>query len=710
VRFRAEFPFALVSLLLAPLVCHAQCTTSVAACAGGVPHFVKFNGVLQNVAVSPSRVVAIRFVIYSDSTGGTPLWEEVQNAELDPQGHYEVLLGATASEGIPMQLFTSGEPRWLGVQPLLPGAEEQPRVLLVSVPYALEAADAQTLGGLPASAFAKAAPAATGEPIIPLDNVPAGTQVGTPTAATPQPATDSTSASGITRRPGSANVVPKFSDAQSLIPSQITDSNGMVSMENLSNILFADRFLGGVPEAIKACPPNGCIIYAVSPKVNLDLGTIDPGTKSITIYLGPYTYTVKQVTLRKAMKIIGMGASASPNGTLTCNPANPCNGTALQSVNGNNPVFVIPQDNNDPATNVQLSGFRVLGSQANTSEDAFFLDASSTVNSGLWFSTFDDIEVLGFAGVGIHLRAPNSNFGSTDQWLLFNNVTVARPSGGGNALRLEGAVFELRFRNCQFDGQAIGDGTNIYIGGFGGGTGGWPETIVFEGLISQRAATAVQIDGTINLTFYGPHHESLWGAYRITNNTNIGTRGLNISDGYFAGNVGNNAGAGYVLSIESSNANGITFAHNQIFGTPDEILKGTNFASIVYQDNLSHSTTNLPPTSGITTQMSPANTIDIQGAHSIGLNPSSTPITTIQSGLGPGEMVTFYALAGPVTFGMGGNIDLMGMSSATVNGTITLIRSDLGSLHWRVVSQWSPGSTTAAQVAGSSWPIRHGHN
>ena len=35
----------------------------------------------------------------------------------------------------------------------LPGEVEQPRVLLVSVPYALKAADADTLGGLPASAF-----------------------------------------------------------------------------------------------------------------------------------------------------------------------------------------------------------------------------------------------------------------------------------------------------------------------------------------------------------------------------------------------------------------------------------------------------------------------------------------------------------------------------------------------------------------------------
>ena len=50
----------------------------------------------------------------------------------------------------------SGEARWLGVQ--IQGQAEQPRVLLVAVPYALKSRDAETLGGLPASAFLLAAP------------------------------------------------------------------------------------------------------------------------------------------------------------------------------------------------------------------------------------------------------------------------------------------------------------------------------------------------------------------------------------------------------------------------------------------------------------------------------------------------------------------------------------------------------------------------
>jgi len=296
----------------------------------------------------------------------------------------------------------------LEVQALLPGEEAQPRVLLVSVPYALESADAQTLGGLPASAFAKAAPIAAV-----LDA--AGSY---PTAANAAPltvpgtaASGSSSGQAVATPGGTVNTVPKFSTGPSLVNSQITDHNGMVSIQNLSNILFADRFSGGVSAAVAACPANGCIIYAVSPNVNLNLGNIDPGFKAITIYLGPYTYTVKQITLRKALKIIGMGATGGITGTTpTCRPAAPCNGTALQSINGNNPVFVLPQTNNQPATNVVLSGFRLLGSVGNTSEDGFFLDASSLINSGLWYSTFDDIYMEGFAGIAVHLRGRSNEF------------------------------------------------------------------------------------------------------------------------------------------------------------------------------------------------------------------------------------------------------------------------------------------------------------
>ena len=58
------------------------------------------------------------------------------------------MLGATRSTGLPGDIFLAGEARWLGVQ--AENLPEQPRIMLLSVPYAMKAADAQTVGGLPA--------------------------------------------------------------------------------------------------------------------------------------------------------------------------------------------------------------------------------------------------------------------------------------------------------------------------------------------------------------------------------------------------------------------------------------------------------------------------------------------------------------------------------------------------------------------------------
>src|SRR5467141_5284549 len=110
-----------------------------------VPRLVKSAGTLKDeLGKARTGVVGVTFAIYKEQEGGAALWLETQNVELDEQGRYTVLLGATKSEGLSLELFTTGEPRWLGVQVNLPKETEQPRVLLVSVPYALKAADADT--------------------------------------------------------------------------------------------------------------------------------------------------------------------------------------------------------------------------------------------------------------------------------------------------------------------------------------------------------------------------------------------------------------------------------------------------------------------------------------------------------------------------------------------------------------------------------------
>ncbi len=113
---------------------------------------IRFNGSLGGASGKPQAgVVGLTLSLYSLPDGGSPLWVESQQVQLDESGHYTVILGVNS--GLPLDLFTSGKALWLGVQPQISGAAEQPRILLVAVPYALKAADADTLGGKPASDF-----------------------------------------------------------------------------------------------------------------------------------------------------------------------------------------------------------------------------------------------------------------------------------------------------------------------------------------------------------------------------------------------------------------------------------------------------------------------------------------------------------------------------------------------------------------------------
>ena len=125
---------------------------------------------------------------------------ETQNVQADKAGHYSVALGSTSSQGLPATVFASGEARWLGVQ--VQGQAEGPRVLLMSVPYALKALDAETIGGKPASSFVMA-PASS-------------SAAGKSAARTPGTITGS----------GTADFVPRFTGATTIGNSNIFETVG----------------------------------------------------------------------------------------------------------------------------------------------------------------------------------------------------------------------------------------------------------------------------------------------------------------------------------------------------------------------------------------------------------------------------------------------------------------------------------------------------
>jgi len=179
---RTKLSVSICVLLICIAVSVSAQQAAPAAANAVVPPVVKFSGVLNDVNNKPmTGPVGVTFSLYKDSESGAPLWMETQNVTPDKTGHYSVLLGSTTSQGL-SDLFNSGEARWLGVQ--VEGGAEKPRTLLMSVPYALKAADAETIGGLPPSAFVKAAAPGVASPASPAANTitPAAAISGTGTA------------------------------------------------------------------------------------------------------------------------------------------------------------------------------------------------------------------------------------------------------------------------------------------------------------------------------------------------------------------------------------------------------------------------------------------------------------------------------------------------------------------------------------------------
>ena len=179
----------------------ARPATPLAASAStAVPALVPFSGVAVDAAGKPlGEAGSITFQVFKDEHGGEPLWAETQTVALDLAGRYTVRLGASSANGIPTDLFQTGEARWLEVQ--IAGQAPGARILLVSVPYAMKAADAATLGGLPASAFARA------------------WVEGRTAGMSPQDASA-----------GTSNFVPKFSGVSSFVNSQIFDNGANVGI------------------------------------------------------------------------------------------------------------------------------------------------------------------------------------------------------------------------------------------------------------------------------------------------------------------------------------------------------------------------------------------------------------------------------------------------------------------------------------------------
>ena len=127
-KFSHAFRPLALALVLCPCVSAQQQSNEVNA----VPRVIRFNGSYHHSdQQTQTGAVGTTFSIYREQNDGTPLWSEIQNVQPDKDGNYTALLGSTRSDGIPVDLFTTAEPRWLEVEI---DQVKQPRILLGRVP------------------------------------------------------------------------------------------------------------------------------------------------------------------------------------------------------------------------------------------------------------------------------------------------------------------------------------------------------------------------------------------------------------------------------------------------------------------------------------------------------------------------------------------------------------------------------------------------
>ena len=118
-----------------------------------VPATMSHQGFLVENGTPVNSTVALKFGLYSASSGGSPLWEETHNSVAVTDGYYTVLLGSQTP--LTAGLFSSAT-RYLQISADTGGGYvDLPRQVLSSVPYAFQASQADVapwsgLTGIPA--------------------------------------------------------------------------------------------------------------------------------------------------------------------------------------------------------------------------------------------------------------------------------------------------------------------------------------------------------------------------------------------------------------------------------------------------------------------------------------------------------------------------------------------------------------------------------
>ncbi len=337
----------------------------------------------------------------------------------------------------------------------------------------------------------------------------------------------------------------------------------------------------------------------------LALGTLDVGNHragsipAITIFLGPYDYTMTQAVMRAAFKIVG-----------TSNGDSGGSGTTITATSTSTPLVVGPQAGTDNAAqHCGIENLRLVGASGSTADGIFFdtTGIGTGGDGGVWMSQFKNIVVDSFGGNAVHIKgggATGTNNQGVNQLLDFYNLVAYRTLGGGSSVRIEGANYQIFFWGGFLD-SIYGNGNidtsatpNIYVGCSGCGALGnavVPYIIEFRNVTSEGAANLIQVNGASHVLFDGMHHEQGYVGYTIsTPSSSYVDELVTIQNTSFNGNVGSHYGAGYLVNVTTAQAMGVKVNHNMYFGngvTPDHYFVSTGSAPITCCDFSSNDTT-----------------------------------------------------------------------------------------------------------------------
>jgi N-acetylneuraminic acid mutarotase len=125
------------------LTCALLVLVFLASAAFAVPKAINYQGYLEDSGGAPiNGTVSMTFAIYDVSTGGASLWDENQSSVLVTEGDFSVVLGSVTPIDLPFDVQY-----YLGVKVAPDLVEMTPRAVLVSVPYAFRAKEADSLAG-----------------------------------------------------------------------------------------------------------------------------------------------------------------------------------------------------------------------------------------------------------------------------------------------------------------------------------------------------------------------------------------------------------------------------------------------------------------------------------------------------------------------------------------------------------------------------------